>query len=51
MEELQINWRERTGHIRIGDRGDLGVRSALSRFGVLKFVENPLLTAGDPLLA
>ena len=32
-------------------RKDHGVRSALARFGVLKFVENPLMRAGKPLLA
>ena len=30
---------------------DQGVRCALARFGVLKFVENPLMRAGEPLLA
>ena len=32
-------------------REDQGVRSALARFGVLKFVENPLMRAGEPLLS
>ena len=30
---------------------DQGVRRALARFGVLKFLENPLMRAGEPLLA
>ena len=52
MVELQINWRERDlGTLRSEIREDQGVRSALARFGVLKFVENPLMRAGEPLLA
>ena len=52
MAELQINWRERDlGALRSEIREDQGVRSTLARFGVLKFVENPLMRAGEPLLA
>ena len=32
-------------------QADQGVRRALARFEVLKFVENPLMRAGEPLLA
>ena len=39
------------GTLRSEIREDQGVCSALARFGVLNFVENPLMRAGDPLLA
>ena len=32
-------------------QADQGVRRVLARFGVLKFLENPLTRAGEPLLA
>ena len=52
MEELWINWRERDlGTLHSDIREDQGVRSSLARFGVLKFVENPLMRARDSLLA
>ena len=52
MEELWINWRERDlDTLRSEIREDHGVCSALARFGVLKFVENPLMRDGEPLFA
>ena len=52
MEALWINWRERDlGTLQSEIREDQGVRSALARFGVLKFVENPLMRSREPLLA
>ena len=52
MAELRINWRERDLRtLRSKIRGDHGVRSALARYGVLKFLENPLMRASEPLLA
>ena len=52
MAELRINWRERDlDTLRSEIREDHGVRSALAKFGVLKFVENPLMTTGEPLLS
>ena len=52
MAELRINWRERDlDTLRSEIEEDQGVRSALARFGVLNFVENPLMRVGEPLLA
>ena len=52
MAELRIKWRERDlGTLWSEIREDQGVHSALAKFGVLKFVENPLMRAGQPLLA
>ena len=52
MAELRVNWRERDlGTLRAEIQADQGVRRVLARFGVLKFVENPLMRAGEPLLA
>ena len=52
MADIWINWRERDlGSLRIEIQVDQGVHRALARFGVLKFVENPLMRAGDTLLA
>ena len=52
MEELRINWRERDlDTLRSDIREDHGVRSALARFRVLKFMENTLIRAGESLLA
>ena len=49
---MWINWRERDlGTLRAEIQEDQGVRRALARFGVLKFVENPLMRDGEPLLA
>ena len=39
------------GTLRAEIQADHGVRRVLARFGVLKFVENPLMRAGEPLLA
>ena len=51
MEELRIKWRERDlDTLRSEIREDQGVRSALVIFGVLKFVENPLMRVGEPVL-
>ena len=47
-----IGERERDlGTLRSEIQADQGVCHALARFGVLKFVENPLMRAGEPLLA
>ena len=52
MAELRVNWRERDlGTLRAEIQADQGVRRVLARFGVLKFLENPLMRAGEPLLA
>ena len=52
MADIWIKWRERDlGTLRTKIQADQGVRRALARFGVLKFVENPLMRAGEPLLA
>ena len=52
MADIRIKWRERDlGTLRTEIQADQGVRRALARFGVLKFVENPLMRAGEPLLA
>ena len=39
------------GTLRAEIQADQGVRRVLARFGVLKFLENPLMRAGEPLLA
>ena len=52
MADIRIKWRERDlGTLRTEIQADQGVRRALARFGVLKFVENPLMRVGEPLLA
>ena len=52
MADLRIKWRERDlGTLWTEIQVDQGVRRALDRFGVLKFLENPLMRAGEPLLA
>ena len=52
MAYIRINWRERDlGTLRSEIQADQGVRRALARVGVLKFVENPLMRVGEPLLA
>ena len=52
MADIRINWRERDlGTLRSKIQGDQGVHRALAMFRVLKFVENPLMIAGEPLLA
>ena len=52
MADLRVKWRERyLGTLRAEIQVDQGVRRMLARFGVLKFLENPLMRAGEPLLA
>ena len=52
MADIRVNWRERDlGTLRAEIQADQGVRRVLARFGVLKFLENPLMRAGEPLLA
>ena len=52
MADILVKWRERDlGALRTEIEADLGVRRALARFGVLKFLENPLIRAREPLLA
>ena len=52
MVDIWVNWRERDlGTLRAEIQADQGVRRVLARFGVLKFLENPLMRAGEPLLA
>ena len=52
MADIRIKWRERDlGTLRTEIQADQGVRHALARYGVLKFLENPLMRAGEPLLA
>ena len=52
MVELRINRRKRDlNTLQSEIQEDHGVHRALARFGVLKFVENPLMRAGEPLLA
>ena len=47
-----MKWRERyLGTLWMEIQADQGVRCALARFRVLKFLENPLMRAGEPLLA
>ena len=52
MEDIRVNWRERElGTLRAKIQADQGVRRVLARFGLLKFLENPLMREGEPLLA
>ena len=52
MADIRVNWRERDlGTLRTEIQIDQVVRRVLARFGVLKFLENPLMRAGEPLLA
>ena len=52
MEDIQIKWRERDlGTLRMKIQVDEGFFHALARYGVLKFLENPLMRAREPLLA
>ena len=52
MEDIQVNWRERDlGTLRSEIQAYQGIHRVLARFGVLKFLENPLMRAGEPLLA
>ena len=52
MEDIWVNWRERDlGTLWAEIQVDQGVRRVLARFGVLNFLENPLMRAGEPLLA
>ena len=52
MVDIRIKWRERDlGTLQTKIQADQGVHHTLVRFGVLKFVENPLMRAGEPLLA
>ena len=52
MADIWVNWRERDlGTLRSEIQADQGVHRVLARFGVLKFLENPLMRAGEPLLA
>ena len=52
MADIRINWRERDlGTLQMEIQADQGVRNALTRNGVLKFLENPLMRDGEPLLA
>ena len=52
MADLRVNWRERDlGTLQAEIQADQGVHRVLARFGVLKFLENPLMRAGEPLLA
>ena len=47
-----IKWRERDlGTLQTEIQADQGVHRALARYGVLKFLENPLMRDGEPLLA
>ena len=51
MVDIWIKWKERDlGTLRSKIKADQGARHALARFGVLKFVENPLMRVGEPLL-
>ena len=52
MADILIKWRERDlGTLRMEIQVDQGVRHELARYGVLKFLENPLMRAREPLLA
>ena len=52
MAEILIKWRERDlGTLQTEIQADQGVHRVLARYGVLKFLENPLMRAGEPLLA
>ena len=52
MVDILIKWRERDlGKLWTEIQADQGVRRALARYGVLKFLENPLMRAREPFLA
>ena len=52
MADIRVNWRERDlGKLRSEIQADQGGCHVLARFGVLNFLENPLMRAGEPLLA
>ena len=52
MVDIRVNWRERDlGTLRAEIQANQGVHRVLARFGVLKFLENPLMRVGEPLLA
>ena len=52
MADILIKWRERDlGTLRMDIQADQGVRRVLARYGVLKFLENPLMSVGEPMLA
>ena len=52
MVDLLIQWRDRDlDTLRTEIQADQGVRRALARYGVLKFLENPLMRDREPLLA
>ena len=52
MADIRVNWRERDlGTLRTEIQTDQGFCRVLARFGVLKFLENRLMRAGEPLLA
>ena len=52
MADIRIKWRERDlGTLQTEIQADQGVRRALARNRVLKFLENPLMRVGEPLLA
>lgn len=52
MAKLRILWRERYFEALCGGiQGNQAVRELLARYGVLKFLENPLMRASEPLLS
>ena len=52
MADLWIKWRDRDlGTLRTEIQADQGVCRALATYGVLKFLDNPLMRVGEPLLA
>ena len=52
MADIWVNWRERDpGTLWSEIQADQGVRRVLAKYGMLKFLENPLMRAGEPLLA
>ena len=52
MADIQVKWRERDlGTLRVEIQADQGVRRVLAKFGVLNFLEDPLMISGEPLLA
>ena len=46
----QVERERDLGTLRMEIQVDQGVCRALARYGVLKFLENPLMRAGEPLL-